>query len=691
MELSSLPLYHQQQHDNSPIVSLDPDWEVHLSSIDNESKTRRDERALQERMDDIRDLKRLFEEQCRIISYFHKQPSNNGSPTGQVDSDDGESKDNAKQIRIVSGSDSDDDADTETLSSNSIKVIGTTTIARQSKIHSDEMTSTPPKTVDKPTMTPSKTDTNAQSIEVPMKASPKSIFDFNFENETVDEAALFFGLNDSSRIDECDNESFKFDLGNGTTTESKEIQEAVNEIQELASRTNLVLALTQIQSLQSDIASLSKRLESKSSEVEDLNQRLDSSQQEIASISLERDLYQADAYKTKKDLQTCVNRMFDIAPTTSSMAVNTGSINDIDNGKSSPTDTISDSKKREKYLSLLSNDGGRRSTATVLFPKSKIDARKLETKRYLEGPKEKLETTNRLGSKASSSLLQNKKTFLTRTANPKYLANNRLSDKHATYNMKKLSTNVSKGDDKLAKNLNMSTFKPDTQDDSRASSSVYGRQQDKNLSSVFRLQRPSSLSLQHRRSLESSYSSKVDPFDPCPYYEKESSSINKMCCLFRKRGKGQKQKQPLLQHRLSLPSQSSVSSSSAAYHHYHQQQHSRDDEEDVKTMKRDIHALRKQIKVSMDTSDILRKRIVMINKFYESIIGELQQNTSQLKVAKQQLEVELTSQLSNVEKESRDTITKLRSALHERDKEIAAISTHKNVFNNPEAIQTSEV
>ena len=350
MELSSLPLYHQQQHDNSPIVSLDPDWEVHLSSIDNESKTRRDERALQERMDDIRDLKRLFEEQCRIISYFHKQPSNNGSPTGQVDSDDGESKDNAKQIRIVSGSDSDDDADTETLSSNSIKVIGTTTIARQSKIHSDEMTSTPPKTVDKPTMTPSKTDTNAQSIEVPMKASPKSIFDFNFENETVDGAALFFGLNDSSRIDECDNESFKFDLGNGTTTESKEIQEAVNEIQELASRTNLVLALTQIQSLQSDIASLSKRLESKSSEVEDLNQRLDSSQQEIASISLERDLYQADAYKTKKDLQTCVNRMFDIAPTTSSMAVNTGSINDIDNGKSSPTDTISDSKKREKYL-----------------------------------------------------------------------------------------------------------------------------------------------------------------------------------------------------------------------------------------------------------------------------------------------------------------------------------------------------
>ena len=106
-----------------------------------------------------------------------------------------------------------------------------------------------------------------------------------------------------------DNDSSELDLA-GTDSD---VQRAIREIRKEASRINIMMALDQLQTLQSELKALKKAFQVRSDEADDLRIQLEESEERVSRLELERDLFKADASKMRDDLKTCVERMYDIS------------------------------------------------------------------------------------------------------------------------------------------------------------------------------------------------------------------------------------------------------------------------------------------------------------------------------------------------------------------------------------------
>jgi hypothetical protein len=106
-----------------------------------------------------------------------------------------------------------------------------------------------------------------------------------------------------------DVDSYSPDL-DGTDSE---IQAAIDEIRKEASRMDIVMALDQLKTVQTELEVVTKALRERSVEGEDLRIQLEEMEERVACLELERDLFKADASKLRDDLKMCVDRMFDIS------------------------------------------------------------------------------------------------------------------------------------------------------------------------------------------------------------------------------------------------------------------------------------------------------------------------------------------------------------------------------------------
>jgi hypothetical protein len=115
-------------------------------------------------------------------------------------------------------------------------------------------------------------------------------------------------------------ENLPFDEGNKKVVDEiddgsldSSIQAAINEIQKEASRIDLVIALDQLQTLESENNAAKISLNERSMEADVLRGELEEMEEKVSGLTLERDLLEADAKNLKEDLETCVERMFEIS------------------------------------------------------------------------------------------------------------------------------------------------------------------------------------------------------------------------------------------------------------------------------------------------------------------------------------------------------------------------------------------
>jgi hypothetical protein len=110
-------------------------------------------------------------------------------------------------------------------------------------------------------------------------------------------------------LDHEEYSSYSLDLEDADS----EIQAAINDIRKEASQMDVILALDQLKTLQSELEAVNKQFSARSMENEELKIQLEEKEDRVATLELERDLYQADADKLREDLKTCVEKMFDIS------------------------------------------------------------------------------------------------------------------------------------------------------------------------------------------------------------------------------------------------------------------------------------------------------------------------------------------------------------------------------------------
>lgn len=91
------------------------------------------------------------------------------------------------------------------------------------------------------------------------------------------------------------------------------IQAIINEIRKEASRMDLVMALDQIQSLRNENFAAETSLRLRAMEIKQGEKKLDEMEELVSSLTMERDLLQADTTNLREDISTLVDRIFEIS------------------------------------------------------------------------------------------------------------------------------------------------------------------------------------------------------------------------------------------------------------------------------------------------------------------------------------------------------------------------------------------
>lgn len=92
-----------------------------------------------------------------------------------------------------------------------------------------------------------------------------------------------------------------------------EIQAAINEIRKEASQIDIIMALDQLKTVETELEVTTRALRERSLEADELRLQAREREERISCLELERDLHKADASKLRVDLKTCVDVMFDIS------------------------------------------------------------------------------------------------------------------------------------------------------------------------------------------------------------------------------------------------------------------------------------------------------------------------------------------------------------------------------------------
>lgn len=157
-------------------------------------------------------------------------------------------------------------------------------------------------------------------VETLREISPESM---NLLEEGSQFTDNHFAFSEGLDVENDDIDSTKVDF-EGTDSE---IQAAINEIRREASQMDIVMALDQLKTVQTDLQLTTRALRERSIQADELRAQLEAHGEKVACLELERDLYKADAAKLRDDLKTCVDRMFDIS------AVAGGSSSEPDHAK----------------------------------------------------------------------------------------------------------------------------------------------------------------------------------------------------------------------------------------------------------------------------------------------------------------------------------------------------------------------
>ena len=100
-------------------------------------------------------------------------------------------------------------------------------------------------------------------------------------------------------------------------------------------------------------------------------------------------------------------------------------------------------------------------------------------------------------------------------------------------------------------------------------------------------------------------------------------------------------------------------------------------------MKKQISNLHEMMRTSLDTSEKLRGRIATISRYYEGVIGKLQEQVVECKMSKNRMEVELRSQLSQVDLDRTMSLKQKDEEIRRKDEEITILKRRKEVCGQP--------
>jgi uncharacterized coiled-coil DUF342 family protein len=83
-----------------------------------------------------------------------------------------------------------------------------------------------------------------------------------------------------------------------------------------------------------------------------------------------------------------------------------------------------------------------------------------------------------------------------------------------------------------------------------------------------------------------------------------------------------------------------------------------------------IQEMSQRLKSALATSEELRRRLAMLNRYYESLVRQLQDSLVELKTDRAQMEFDLTRKISTMDRENRSTLAEIESKTREQEVEL---------------------
>jgi hypothetical protein len=416
--------------------------------------------------------------------------------------------------------------------------------------------------------------------------------------------------------------------------DSIEIREAIEAIRKEASQIDAIMAVDQLKTLQSELEVVTKQFQNRSMEAEELRLKLEESEDRIAHLELERDLHQADATKLKQDLKTCVDNMFDMSL-----------VEQVGWG-------LTDETNENSGMAL--NIDGVPQASNMRVDKANIDKASSSSApphSSSQGPTEMRILGMIESSKSQSANHDRSRQSRSRSANERRLGHRSptLSDPGLLQIQYTTKTSDLTEDDSVfpllagyQKRQGKSKAKDNRQDVFRTRTPIARPRMDS-----FKRIHPHAQPHQRSRSLSS-----VPNRTECSEgVDREEFKEKNLCGLLR----------PLMCRGVKR----SPFSTSATRDH------------DIAIMKGQISNLHDMMRVSLHASEKLRGRIATISKYYEGVIGKLQEQVVECKMEKNRIEIELLNQLSQVDLDRRMTVTRKDSELRRKDEEISFLKQLK--------------
>lgn len=98
-------------------------------------------------------------------------------------------------------------------------------------------------------------------------------------------------------------------MDDSSAIEEEDIRHLVSSIQEQASQVETAMALDELESIKAEHQTLLRLYANKETEIETMRQQLDDCQQHVSTLELQKELAQAEAAKSKEDLQVCLSHL----------------------------------------------------------------------------------------------------------------------------------------------------------------------------------------------------------------------------------------------------------------------------------------------------------------------------------------------------------------------------------------------
>jgi hypothetical protein len=83
-----------------------------------------------------------------------------------------------------------------------------------------------------------------------------------------------------------------------------------------------------------------------------------------------------------------------------------------------------------------------------------------------------------------------------------------------------------------------------------------------------------------------------------------------------------------------------------------------------------VQEMSQRLKVSVETSEELRRRLAKLNRYYESLVRHLQDTLIEIKTDRAQIEFDLTRQISTIDREYKSALAEMESTMQEQDEEL---------------------